>query len=184
MAELQFYAARADIEDVLAYVFDREWHVYEQVGKRGAEPHRFAAPEDVLAEYDAKFAGNDEADSGTLFLHVWAPETKAEPKIEDGEVEGWGLIQLQIAGVGKRKIGVSRFAHNTAKRAWTWSDVYAKELGDPDDWDWDELERLSRKFRYHVSTKLAVRKDRNGIVRPVLRQADELTKQGYELALN
>jgi hypothetical protein len=65
-----------------------------------------------------------------------------------------------------------------------WQEAYGDALGAIDEWDWEELDRLSPKFRHHIGTRLAVRKQRNGIVRPVLRYAEELTGLGYGLTLN
>ena len=198
MAELQFYAARGDVADVLAFVFERGWYVYEHYSEPNRELQRFASSEQVLSAYDAVLAGKDDAHRRTFLLQLWAPQTRGEPIVDRFdlhlrrgqppahryELKGWGVMQLQIAGAGAAIVGVSRFAHNSEKRARAREDAYAESLGFVAEWDWGELQRVSRKFRYHLSTRLAVRKRRNGIVRPVLREADALTRRGYDLALN
>ena len=93
-------------------------------------------------------------------------------------LRGWGVIYLELGRVGDRSIRPSHISHDSEARARKWEDAYGDDLGSPDEWDWQEVMRLSRKLAYHVRSRLAVRK--HGAA-PVLPHAHELAAQGYQL---
>lgn len=70
------------------------------------------------------------------------------------------------------------FAHNSEKRALAWEDTSGAELGPVTAWDWDELERVSRKMRYHLRQRLGTTKLGSAAVLP---EAEALQVQGFEL---
>jgi hypothetical protein len=190
VASLGFFAGPADAADVLAFA----------IGELGCQIYDAHSPLDQRArQFDDVAALNEAfprgliADSleAAVMLTLWAPSTGGAPVVEritlklKGHsfreiVSGWGAMRLNLGVLDKdnRTLESSWFAHNSEKRALAWEDTSGDKLGPVSAWDWDELERISRKMRYHLRQRLGITKLGSA---PVLPEAAALQAQGFEL---
>ncbi len=182
MGNLDFFAARGDLHEVLAFVFaETDFRVFESYSRFGEKLREFRS---LAAICDAFPIGKDPHGNGyAVTLQLWSPSVmkrprtcriKLDPKTCAGHtvrynIEGWGLAQLYLGGVYKKIVTKSHFGHNSAKRAASWNSE--------DGVDWKALEQLSGRFRRHVA-KLSAAKAPG---RPILPAALALARKGYEL---
>ena len=118
---------------------------------------------------------------GSRQIALWAPRLGPEPRdrLRKDELGGWGVIYVFFGGVHARTITESWLTHNSEKRAHKWEDAYLRRFGPVSAWDWAELERVSRKLRYHISRRLAVGKTKPPLVHYVLEHAHESLQRGF-----
>jgi hypothetical protein len=183
MAQLEFFAVHADLQQVVEFLYgETDFHVYELYSAYGQELREFKS----FAELDAAFdIGQDIHGHGhAALLSLWSPavmktphitRVKLDPKHCDGftfryTTGGWGAVQLYLGGLHARIVTKSHFGHGSERGA--------RSLGYRSGVDWKALAKLSNRVRYHVSKRLAVAKVPG---RPVLSAAYELYREGYEL---
>src|SRR5262245_11478254 len=185
MATFSFFAGPSDARAVFSYALtDLSCVGFEAYSRVGHTARRLTDP----AEIDEVFDQGLITDTGVM-VALWAPATGGNPVIErinldDGSyremVVGWGVIRLNFGVIDRndRRLSASGVGHNSLNRALRWEETSGDQLGPIDAWNWDELERVSRRFRYHVSRRIGVGKIESS---PVLAEADELQTQGYRL---
>jgi len=190
VASLDFFAGPVDARAILAYAMeDLGCLVYEAFS-----PYDSAARQltDLAAVEGASPRGLvADALETAVMLSLWAPSTGGGPVIQRialklkglsfrETVVGWGVMRLNFGVVDRqaRTLSSSGFGHNSVKRALKWEDASGERLGPVSAWDWDELERISRKLRYHIRQRLGVTKLGSA---PVLGEAQRLQQQGYDL---
>jgi hypothetical protein len=183
MANLDFFATRADHEAILGFLFAstdiRMFESYSGFGQKLREFHSF---EELTVAYDV---GADPNGHGTaVLLQLWSPAVEPGPQIErialdprrcEGHtfrycIDGWGLIQLYLGGIHGRTITKSHYGHNSEARARKW--------GYSDGVDWGALKSLSNRVQYHIRGRLSVARVPG---RPVLAEAYGLARSGYAL---
>jgi hypothetical protein len=148
---LGFYAVAEDIAAIVDFVLaDVGTVVYEG----------YSVPDEPLRRF---------ADAGAVLAALGG-----NPHGMGLMLSGWGLIQLQFAGVRKGKLDASWMNHNSESRALAWESTIP-QLGPAASWDFKEVARISRRLNRHVITKLAVRKEGR---RVVLRGAQALIEAG------
>lgn len=187
MPNLDFYAIGRDLDEVLEFVFGRSrcrvFEAYSPYDTELAEFHRVA---DIKARYSL---GACQGRGPSVLLELWpidAPDAAFAQRIElkpsacagatfRFQLVGWGLIQLQLGGLGPDGIVASHTNHNSEARAQAWESVYFDSLGPFSAWDWTEVVRVSRQLNSHVRRNLTVAKIGS---RPVLKCAAETVANG------
>ena len=187
MPNCDFYAAGADLDALLAYVFGLpDARVWEHYSPYNTELTEFHSVEEIKRRYPL---GAPQGTACSVLLQLQPVAARGDvrtnrisldPRRCNGAtyryaLEGWGLIQLQLGGVGPRGLVQSHTNHNTRKRALTWEAQCLDRLGRVDAWDWREVTRVSSKINRYIRGHLAV--DRVGS-RPVLPQAHEVMRAG------
>jgi hypothetical protein len=183
MANLDFFATRADHEAVVRFLFDStDVRVFESYSESDRDLREFRSFDDLAASYDV---GADPHGHGTaVLLQLWSPSVEPGPNIVRfaldprrcgghtfrHKIEGWGLIQFYLGGLHGRVITKSHYGHNSEARARKW--------GHDEGVDWAALTRLSNKIQYHVRRRLAVARVPG---RPVLTEAYDYARAGYAL---
>jgi hypothetical protein len=184
-ANLDFFAAEADLRAVLDFLFSStDVRVFESYSEYGADLREFRSTDELAAVFPlgADLHGNGNA----VLLQLWSPSVmrdltirrfKLDPAHCDGHtfrhsIEGGGLMQLYLGGVCERVVTKSHYGHQSQVRAQAW------EVDDGV--NWEALKTLSNRIQYHVRKRLAAGKAGS---MPVLPQALELARAGYALKL-
>jgi len=187
MPNCDFYAIGSDIDEVLNFIFTLdEVAVFETYSPYDKTLLQFHSSDDIADRYPniGKCRGN--APSVLLALcpssHLDDKRVRRiqlDPSKTGGasfreEIEGWGLIQLQIGGEGPKGVVHSNTNHNSEARAKKWERTYP-EMGPVAGWDFKLVSTLSRRINRHIRNKLAVGKIG---ARPVLRDAKSRIESG------
>jgi hypothetical protein len=179
MPRLGFYAAADDVLPVMGFVF-QECRVFEGYSEPDEPLRSFASPEQVHDALERR--GRDglglmlysPAMKGRFTVNRFALAPGAVPgKSWREQILGWGLIQMEWAGLGDSALPPSVTNHNSGKRARAWEQGDAR-IPPVDAWDFREVARLSRRINRHIAS-LGVRKHGS---QPILPGADALLKSG------
>jgi hypothetical protein len=184
-ANLDFFAAEADLRAVLDFLFSStDVRVFESYSEYDAELREFRSADELAATFPL---GTDPHGNGSAALLIlWSPSVMRNLSIRrfalnpaacNGHtfrhsIEGGALIQLYIGGVCERVVTRSHYGHQSQVRARAW------EVDDGV--NWEALKTLSNRIQYHIRKRLAVGKAAS---MPVLPQAMELAQSGYALKL-
>jgi hypothetical protein len=189
MPNLDFYAAGLDFEPVLDFVFHRTGcRVFESYSEFDKEIREFKSAADLSQAYRI---GECAHSSQSVLLQLVPPGADSLYRIKqialkpsNGRrfrfaIEGWGLIQLYLGGVGPSGLVPSHTNHNSEKRAVLWSHTNP-ELMSPEVWDWKQIVRTSSALNRYIRTKLAVTARSS---RPVLPEAAKALATGTEASM-
>jgi hypothetical protein len=188
MPNCDFYAADADFEAVLEFVFaECECQVFESYSPLDQDLVELGNPAEIARRYPlGKCAGT----APSVLLSLVPPSgrtlvTKRRIDLKPGSVpgathryvlEGWGTISLQLGGVGPKGLVHSHSNHNSEARARAWSST-ARDWKPVEKWDWAEVARISSRLNGHIRRRLAVSKIDS---RPVLPAASKLLGNGMK----
>lgn len=187
MASFQFYAAPADLDDVLVFIFDvLPVRVFETNSRNNERLVEFRDPQAVKARCPVGRCATDRIHSASLSLLVrrgagrfvrrrinFTGGYRKKAKFRY-DAAGWGLIHLHLGGLGPTALVRSWGGVNSEKRARNW-EPYSPELGSVNDWDWTEVSRVSNKLGRYVRSTLAMGRLAGC---PVLKHAAALHDQG------
>jgi hypothetical protein len=162
MPNIDFYAAGADFLAVLTYVFKQSaCRVFESYSPPGEEIAEFKSIDDLSARYSV---GICPGSGPSVLLQLVPPGASHQFSLRritiEPErtfryaVEGWGLIQLHLGGIGPQGLVNSHSNHNTEARARKWSET-RRELGSTEIWNWRETTIVSSALNRFIRTKLA-----------------------------
>lgn len=180
MPNCDFYATGSDIDEVISLVFALDdVAVFESYSPFDMRLQQFHCYEDVADRYPE--IGNCSGNAPSVLLMLCplsqldgrrVKRIKLKPSKASGAtfreaVEGWGLIQLYIGGIGPKGIIHSHTNHNSEARARTWERTNL-ELGPVDAWDFKLVSSVSSRINRNIREKLAVAEIDS---RPVLKDA-------------
>ncbi len=184
-ANLDFFAAENDQRAVLEFLFaDTDVRAFESYSRFGEEIREFRSIEELAASHEL---GIDHHGNGTaILLQLWSPSVFSKLTITkislnpahcDGHkfryrIDGGGLMHLYLGGVHERVVTQSHFGHQSETRAQRWGVDHGI--------NWKSLKAISNRVHYHLRNRLAVAKAASC---PVMQQAFELSRSGYELKL-
>ena len=173
--QLDFYALRDDIEQVLAFVFDEtDCRVFEAYSRPGHKLREFLTLSE-LRESDYL-----EANHGRYFVRLLSQSINADPIIREFTLTKTGQFRQEVNSPGMFQIVEGhrlRFKNDALN--WStfghWSEAGAKQQSHyPDDLlesiGWEAMRRVSEKIQRHIKSTLAVAKLRT---RPILPAAHE-----------
>ena len=181
-----FFADRSDKLEILDFIFNNtDLQIYDLGSQYGQEICQYKSIDEISLKFDLEI---DEF--GTTF-QLWSPRHKGkpifrkfyiDPKRCNGHTfsyatEGLGLIQLYFGGLKNNTLKYSHIGHFNEKGALKW-EVANNLNGLVSSWDWTEIHATSRKLKYQIHNKLAIRKIGSFGVLP---GADKLEKQGIKL---
>jgi hypothetical protein len=181
-----FYATPNDHREIVRFVYEEtDCQVFEPYSRVNKELRSFGDLEEFDLERPA------EASHDRLFLHFISPTVTPGPAIERYElnesagggyryrIDQAGVISLQEGAIRKdiegEPLDWSDIGHMSERGAWqrsNWPDEMLEQV------NWRELERVSRKIRYHISNRLAVAKHRS---KPILQDAFRQMRDGLNL---
>ena len=182
-----FFADENDKVDILDFIFkNTDLRIFDHYSPYGKEINEYKNTYEISSKFDLRKGGQF-----ALTFQLWSPRFKGEiiyKRIElDPEkcngynfrysVEGWGLIQLYFGGIQNNILHLSHIGHFSEKGALKWESTN-KINGKISKWDWKEIEKTSRKLRYHIQQNLSVRKIGSYTV---LSAAASLENQGVEI---
>lgn len=158
MPNCDFYAAGPDHRAVLELVFAQ--------GGCDVYPSGGTSPIRTFDELKERYGITDWQDRTTedIFLELYVHGAGGQ-LLRSERIQGWGLIQLQLEGVRKGRLFNSHTNHNTEKRATHFYQAAYKELGPPDQWNWDVVASYSRRLNRQIRG-LAVAKQDSRVVLP------------------
>lgn len=186
MPNCDFYAADADFDDVLEFVFAKcECQVLESYSPFDDELVEFSDVGEIRRRYSM---GKCENTAPSVLLSLVPPSgrasvTRRRIDLKPGSVpgaryrytvEGWGVIHLHLGGVGPKGLIHSHTNHNSQERARAWSATYP-EHEPVEAWDWAEVTRISNRLNMHIRKRLSVTRVGS---RPVLPVASKLLGEG------
>jgi hypothetical protein len=93
-------------------------------------------------------------------------------------IEGWGLIQLDLGGIGPNG-AVSSHTNNFSTKGARKGEPPGSDKGAVDSWNWSEVQSISSKLNRFIRNKVSVGKLGS---RPVLPEAHEAFMTGLEPA--
>jgi len=181
-----FFADKADKLKILEFIFNEtDLHVFDLGSPYGQEICQYKTVEEISSKFDLEI---DEF--GTTF-QLWTLRHKGKPFFRKVDLdpkrcnghtfryatEGWGLIQLYFGGIKNNELKRSHIGHINEKGALKWEDTNNVK-GLVSSWDWLEIQATSRKLKYQIHNKLAIRKIGSF---GVLSGADKLVTQGIKL---
>jgi hypothetical protein len=182
-----FYAAPGDFEPILQFLFeDLQCRVFEAFSRFDRDLREFSCMDELVESTELKLG--DCANSRlSCHLALWPVEASDQVRIRRIElnpaarlgthrysVEGWGLISLQLGGLGKIELHPSHTNHNSENRARKWAHTYEYLLGHPSAWNWDVVTRTSAKLNRRIRSLAAAKIGS----RPVLPAAKEALDTG------
>jgi hypothetical protein len=191
MANLDFYGTLEDHEALLADVFQQgDLRVFESYSALERDLREFTEARQVLDELR-----KSERPNQTVLLQLWAPAASQMVEIKrldvsvpkDGyrhRLAGWGLMQLYLSKETDIEIHLSHFGHFNRRGAENRSAPSSSPPTHPGtaaDWDWEHLQRISRRIQYGIRNRLSALKVRS---RPVLHGAARLMQRGHSLVAN
>jgi hypothetical protein len=191
MANLDFYAALEDHETLLVDLFQQgDLRIFESYSAFDCDLREFAEPRQILDQLQ-----QSEHPRQSVLLQVWAPSASQKVEVERFAVSvpgyrhrhriaGWGLMQLYLSKETDKEIHASHFGHFNRRGAENRSEGSSSPLLNPGtaaDWDWDQLQRISRRIQYRIRNRFSEMKVGS---RPVLRGAARLMRGGHSLAAN
>lgn len=182
---VDFFAAEADQKALLDFLYsETDVRVFESYSKPDAELGEFRSTKELIASFPI---GQDQQGNGNaVLLQLWSPSVmkrlnierlSLDPTLCDGHtfrhrIDGGGLMQLYFGGVFGSVITMSHFGCQCETRARKWG----VELGV----NWQALKTVAGKVQYHLRKRMAAGKVPG---RPVLSQAMEMARSGFELKL-
>jgi len=179
-----FLADEKDKLAILEFIFnDTDLKIYDTASDLGQEVCEYKNIQDISSKFDLSLGGKSE-----LTFQLWSPRHKGQPifnkvalnpKYCEGHTfryntNGWGLIQLYFGGIKNNELSQSHLGHFNEKGALNREDITSIN-GKVADWDWKEIQITSRKLKYQIHNKLAVRKIGS---LGVLDAADKLERSG------
>ena len=188
MPSCAFYAAGADIDVVLGFVFAHgDCDVYDDhYLDRPVAQLRSAS--EVRAQYGIS-SWEDLHEHAKVLIHPHDARGRIVFERIEGEgfacdyTKGWGLIALWLEPVLARRTGLRLSpcftTHGSEKGASKWEPI-SPELGPPGAWDWPAVKRWSGRFNRFIR-KQAVDRAHGRVVLP---EAKRLADDGVELRVN
>lgn len=175
MPSCSFWALAPDLERVLEFVFASGlFEVCESYSEPGQELRHFHSSAQLAAAYPLGVCKGRSTvtlitllakGSGPLLVERYALTGRP---YGDGafrhKASGWGLISLQLGGLGPKGMVASYTNHNTERRARGWADQYP-ELGAVTAWDWARVGSASATLNRYIR-KLAIEKVAGNVVLP------------------
>ena len=186
MPNLDFYAVATDLDAVLEYVFAKSGcRVFESYSAFDSDLIEFKTAEMLKKKFTV---GQCTGDNPSIFLQLVVPAASALYRIEkidlspekcDGHtfryrIDGWGLIQLYLGGLGPRGVVRSHTNHNSEARARAWQ-ATCPDMESTEAWDWRQVTSVSSAFNRYIRSKLTVSQLGS---RPVLPAAQEVFDAG------
>lgn len=184
-----FFANKADTLALLDYLFtETDLHVYELSSAFDSEVKEYISTREIEANFDLEKGGQY-----AVCFTLWSPRFGAAPQFRRIELnprsceghrfryatEGWGMIALYFGGQQNGVLKSSHLGHYNERGALA-REHYQSHLGPVDAWNWPEINATSRKLKYLLHTKRAVKKQ--GSI-GILSGAAELERQGIILAI-
>lgn len=183
-----FFASKVDKLEILDFIFkETDLHVYDLASSYEQTICQYKNIDEISSKFDL-----DKGDKFAAAFQLWSPRHKGKPifrKIDldpkrcNGHTfrystEGWGLIQLYFGGIKNNELYQSHIGHFNEKVALKWEETNNDVNGLVNMWDWKEIQATSRKLKYQIHNKLAIRKMGSF---GILSGADKLEKQGIKL---
>jgi hypothetical protein len=182
-----FFANRGDKINVFDLIFTAmELQVFDHYSPYGQEINQYKSTAEIISHFEL-----EKGRQSAVTLNLWSPGfggkvrfkwVELDPKYCDGNTysyatEGWGLIQLYLGGLEENILFPSHIGHFNETGARKNEDVN-KENGKVNLWNWQVIEQTSRKLKYQIHNKMAVRKIGSS---GVLSGAEVLSKSGVRL---
>jgi len=162
-----FFADGTDKIELLQHIFqETDLQLFDSYSNYDQEICRYKSTTEITSKFDLQSGGQ----SAVSFV-LWSPKFEGKVNFKKIELdqkrvkghkfryatEGWGLIQLYFGGIQNNVLHHSHIGHQSLKRAMAWEHT-GPTLGKVADWNWNEVNSTSRKLKYHIHNKMAVRK--------------------------
>ncbi|WP_223585051.1 hypothetical protein [Sphingobacterium sp. GVS05A] len=182
-----FFADKTDKLEILDFIFkDTDLHVYDSDSPYGQGICQYKTVNEISSKFDL-----DNGDKFAVTFQLWTPRHKGQPLFRKIDLnpnyckghtfrystEGWGLIQLYFGGLKNSELNQSHIGHFNERGALK-NESSTTFNGKVNAWDWTEIQATSRKLKYQIHNKLAVRKIESF---GILSGADQLETQGIKL---
>ncbi len=178
MANLDFYAVRDDLRDLIEFVFSEDVIIYESYSEFDCEARLFRSLSDIEAVFQL---GAYQA----AHLQLWSPAVMTQPVISRitlkgvpghkfrHSVEGAGLMQLYLDGIRDGVVYHTHFGH------WNEAGARQRSVHPADDCNWPALRKLSGRIERYIRGRLSAAKLYS---RPVLHHCFAAVQQGVGLS--
>ena len=179
-----FFADKTDKLKILEFIFkETDLKIYDLSSIPGLAICEYRNVDEIFSKLDLV-----NGDKFAVTFQLQSPRHKGkpifrkidlDPKHSNGQTfrystDGWGLIQLYFGGLKDNELNQSHIGHFNEKGAYKWEESNSLN-GKVSAWDWTEIQTSSRKLKYQIHNKLAMRKIGS---LSVLEGADNLAKQG------
>lgn len=182
-----FYAIKQDQIDLLDFILtETKLQIIDHYSAYDEEVLRYTSATDITAKFDLYNGGS----FGSNFA-LWSPEFKGQPVFEKINLDpkrckghtfrystmGWGLIRLYLGQIKGNVLSKSHIGHFNEKGA-IGHELPNSIMGPASVWNWEKINKASRKLKYHIHNKMAVKK--TGTY-GILKNAEILEQQGFML---
>jgi|SRR5436190_11486682 len=182
-----FFADNIDKLQILEFIFkETDLQVYDLSSQYGQDVFEYKNLNEISSKFDLV-----NGDKFSVAFQLWTPRHKGnvlfrkielDPQHCNGHTfrystEGWGLIQLYFGGLKNNELNQSHIGHFNEKGAKKREEINSFN-GQVSNWDWKEIQITSRKLKYQINNKMAIRKVGSF---GILKGADELQATGIKL---
>ena len=159
MANLDFFAVREDLLDLLSFIYsETDCVVFESYSRFDTELRQFGSIQEVDSAY--RIGDDPNGNGGAITLQLHSPSISAPPRVRRinlnvpghsfrFSVESAGLMQLYFGGAHNGFISRSHFGH--------WNEAGARQrcILPSDEVNWTLHRTLSGKIQRHIKNRLA-----------------------------
>jgi hypothetical protein len=182
-----FFADKGDKINVLDFIFQATaLQVFDHYSAHEQEIRQYKSTAEIASHFELEKGGQF-----AVTFQLWAPDFGGQARFQRVELnpkyckghtyryatEGWGLIQLYLGGQDKNILNYCHIGHFNEAGALK-KEAFHENNSRVDQWDWKAIEQTSRKLKYQIHNKMAVRKIHSVGVLP---GADVLIKSGVKL---
>ena len=182
-----FFANASDKKNILDFIFkETNLRVFDLYSAYGQDITEYKSSQEIISKFNLDTENHlpatfnlwsDDFGGEVLFRRIELDPKSCEGHAFRFSTNGWGLIQLYFEELKKNTLKYSHLGHFNQKGALGLEGTN-NFMGKADNWNWKLIEKISRKLKYHIHNKLAVRKIGSFGILP---GADTLEKAGIKL---
>lgn len=162
-----FFADKEDKIEILKFIFNEtDLHVYDLGSEYGKEICEYRSVDEICSKFDLETGRQFE-----LTFQLWSPKFNGKPFFRRVDLdpkrckgftfryatEGLGLIQLYFGGLLHNELNRSHIGHFSERGALNAENANI-DFDKANSWDWIEIQKVSRKLKYQIHNKLAIKK--------------------------
>jgi hypothetical protein len=154
-----FFAGESDKIEILKFIFNEtDLQIFDLYSALDQEMEEYRSLKEITNKFDLI-----NGDKFACTFHLWSPMFDGEvifrridldPKRCNGHTfryatDGWGLIQLYFGGSKDGSLFNSHIGHFNKAGALAREGI-PEFMGKADQWNWKEIEKMSRKLKSHI----------------------------------
>jgi hypothetical protein len=162
-----FFASESDKIELFNYLFaSTDLQIFDSYSLYGQKIRQYKSLGDLTTSFDlangGQFAISLQLWAPSFLGNIWFERIALKPQYCDGYTfryctRGWGLLSLHLGGEQHNTLRYSNISHLSEKAAIA-NEEPQSNYDKAADWDWLEINRISRHLKYFIHNKMAVSK--------------------------